>query len=144
MLDREARELGASPTDAARGDVPREVVGQPQPAARREAGEPVAADVLIHTQDIRRAAGHAARHPAGTAPARRRHLSVLDDRLPCEEAHRGPAAARRPTSTGRTDRRGPEVVGPAEALIMAMGGRPAALTDLSGDGVATLESRVGA
>ena len=37
---------------------------------------------------------------------------------------------------------GPEVRGPALSLLMAMTGRPAALDDLSGDGVATLASRM--
>jgi len=37
---------------------------------------------------------------------------------------------------------GPEVTGPALSLLMAMTGRAAALDDLSGDGVATLRSRM--
>ena len=37
---------------------------------------------------------------------------------------------------------GPEVAGPSEALAMAMAGRPAALADLDGDGVALLRSRL--
>jgi hypothetical protein len=36
---------------------------------------------------------------------------------------------------------GPEVRGPAEALVMAMAGRRVALTDLTGDGLATFTSR---
>ncbi len=36
---------------------------------------------------------------------------------------------------------GPEVVGPAEAIVMAMAGRLAALEDLTGDGKQILESR---
>jgi hypothetical protein len=34
------------------------------------------------------------------------------------------------------------VTGPALSLVLAMTGRPAALGDLSGDGVATLRSRM--
>jgi uncharacterized protein (TIGR03083 family) len=37
---------------------------------------------------------------------------------------------------------GPEVTGPALSLLMAMTGRPAALDDLSGEGVTTLRSRM--
>jgi uncharacterized protein (TIGR03083 family) len=37
---------------------------------------------------------------------------------------------------------GPEITGPALSLLMAMTGRAAALDDLSGDGVATLSSRM--
>jgi uncharacterized protein (TIGR03083 family) len=37
---------------------------------------------------------------------------------------------------------GPEVQGPGEAILLALAGRPVALDDLSGDGVATLRGRV--
>jgi uncharacterized protein (TIGR03083 family) len=37
---------------------------------------------------------------------------------------------------------GPEVSGPAEAILMAVAGRPAALADLSGDGLPVLAGRV--
>ena len=37
---------------------------------------------------------------------------------------------------------GPEVHGPAEALLMALSGRPVALAELAGDGVPTLTARV--
>jgi len=50
----------------------------------------------------------------------------------------------RATDVDWTHGDGPEVTGPAEALIMAMGGRRAALADLSGDGLATLAGRLGA
>ena len=40
--------------------------------------------------------------------------------------------------------RGPEVSGAAEALLLAVLGRPAALADLSGEGVSVLASRIGA
>lgn len=39
---------------------------------------------------------------------------------------------------------GPEVRGPAEALILAASGRPVALPELEGDGVAILRERIGA
>ena len=37
---------------------------------------------------------------------------------------------------------GPEVSGPVEALVMAVTGRPAALCDLTGDGVTHLADRI--
>ena len=37
---------------------------------------------------------------------------------------------------------GPEVTGPAEAILMAVAGRPSALADLSGDGLPVLAGRV--
>ena len=39
---------------------------------------------------------------------------------------------------------GPEIAGPSEALAIAMAGRPAALADLDGDGVALLRTRLSA
>ncbi len=38
---------------------------------------------------------------------------------------------------------GPEVTGPATALLLALAGRPLALADLDGPGLATLAERVG-
>ena len=37
---------------------------------------------------------------------------------------------------------GPEVYGPAEALVMCVGGRSAALDELDGPGVSTLAARL--
>lgn len=39
---------------------------------------------------------------------------------------------------------GPEVRGPGESILLALTGRPAGLSDLTGDGVAQLKGRVGA
>ena len=39
---------------------------------------------------------------------------------------------------------GPEVKGPGEAILLALGGRPSVLGELGGDGVATLRERVAA
>jgi hypothetical protein len=48
------------------------------------------------------------------------------------------AATDLPWTTGK----GPAVEGPGEALLMAMAGRPAALPELSGPGLATLAARI--
>jgi uncharacterized protein (TIGR03083 family) len=47
----------------------------------------------------------------------------------------------RATDTGWSAGSGPEVTGPHLSLILAMTGRPAALDDLAGEGLATLRSR---
>ena len=47
----------------------------------------------------------------------------------------------RATDTGWSTGSGPEVTGPHLSLILAMTGRPAALGDLAGEGLATLRSR---
>ena len=45
------------------------------------------------------------------------------------------------TDTDWVHGEGPEVSGPIVALVMAMTGRKAAIGDLSGEGVATLQAR---
>ena len=141
MLDREARRLGASPTDELEGAL--RVAAGNQNLAPGAKPVHVAVDVLVHTQDIRRPLGMPRSDPRGTATHRRPTTSA-----PSPSAYRRRGASpdwhcAPPTSTGRPDP-GPEVSGPAEALIMVMSGRAAALPDLSGDGVATLASRIGA
>jgi hypothetical protein len=39
---------------------------------------------------------------------------------------------------------GPEVQGPGEAILLALAGRPVALDELTGDGLASLRGRVAA
>lgn len=48
----------------------------------------------------------------------------------------------RATDAAWTHGDGPEVAGPMIALLLAMAGRPAAISDLTGDGLATLSSRM--
>ncbi len=102
------------------------------------------ADIVIHTQDIRRAIDVPREVPHD------RLLSVLET-----TAHPGALTSIvLPTKKRLADLRliandiewthgvGAEVRGTGEALLMAMSGRPAALDDLQGDGVATLRSRL--
>jgi len=98
-------------------------------------------DVFVHTQDIRRPLGRPATLPEP------RLRAVADDLLtnPGMGVKKRVAGLHlRATDIEWSHGAGPEVTGPAEALIMAMAARPAALDDLTGDGVATLRSRVGA
>jgi uncharacterized protein (TIGR03083 family) len=96
-------------------------------------------DTTIHQQDIRRALGL----------PRDAHPSVLTaaldfargaPTLPVKKNARGLrlVATDVDWSTGA----GPEVVGPGEALLMALAGRPQALNELDGAGLVTLSSRV--
>jgi Mycothiol maleylpyruvate isomerase N-terminal domain len=55
-----------------------------------------------------------------------------------------PKAAVRATDVDWSTGDGPEVSGPVLSPVLAMTGRPAALTDLTGDGAITLSSRMGA
>jgi uncharacterized protein (TIGR03083 family) len=96
-------------------------------------------DALIHQQDIRRALAHprdvprerlvaalsfAPRARALPAPANIRGLRMVATDLPWAHGT------------------GPEVHGPAEALLVALAGRPQALQDLHGPGLDALAGRV--
>jgi uncharacterized protein (TIGR03083 family) len=95
-------------------------------------------DVVVHTQDIRRALG-----PPGTIPEARlkvtldhmRGVGVLGNKK------RIAGLTLRATDMEWSSGSGPEVSGPGEAILMAMCGRKVALTDLTGPGVALLGAR---
>ncbi|WP_063064775.1 maleylpyruvate isomerase family mycothiol-dependent enzyme [Nocardia violaceofusca] len=96
------------------------------------------ADILVHQQDIRRPLGRPRTIPA--------------DRLVAVLRHPDPFAGPRRYTRGlrfvATDVEwsagtGPEVRGPGEALALAAVGRPAALEDLTGEGMETLRRRHG-
>jgi uncharacterized protein (TIGR03083 family) len=96
-------------------------------------------DSLIHHQDIRRALGTPREVPAErlaevlpfarTAPPIKASRRVRGLRLVATDLDWGSGT-------------GPAVEGPAEALLMAMAGRPHALDDLGGPGKATLAGRL--
>jgi uncharacterized protein (TIGR03083 family) len=95
------------------------------------------ADVVVHHQDIRRPLDR----PRSIPPPRL--LEVLN--------HPDPFATPRSRTRGlrfeATDIEwihgdGPEVRGMAEAIVMAVAGRPVALDELTGDGVDLLRSRL--
>jgi uncharacterized protein (TIGR03083 family) len=95
-------------------------------------------DLVVHTQDIRRALG-----PPGTIPETRlrmtldymRRVAVLGNKK------RVAGLTLRATDIHWSFGSGPEVAGPGEALLMAMCGRKVALTDLTGPGLAVLRDR---
>jgi uncharacterized protein (TIGR03083 family) len=98
-------------------------------------------DLLVHGQDIRRPLGLRRDIPADRAEVSLTFLSgksprgfVTKDRL----AGLALSATDLPFSSGS----GAPVTGPAEALLLALTGRPDALADLSGDGVALLRARI--
>jgi uncharacterized protein (TIGR03083 family) len=96
-------------------------------------------EIFLHQQDVRRPAAQTRAYPAECLAA------ALD------------ASCKVATGTGSKKRvrglqlraadidwslgEGPEVIGPAEALILAVNGRASALADLAGDGVALLRER---
>ncbi|MGH3954265.1 MAG: maleylpyruvate isomerase family mycothiol-dependent enzyme [Mycobacterium sp.] len=98
----------------------------------------VLADLLIHQQDIRRPLNHPRQVPDGTL------RTVLDNPDPFIHSKRRLIGLRwTATDMEWTYGDGPEIRGPAEAIVMAVGGRPSALAELSGSGMEVLRSRLG-
>src|SRR5690242_9723611 len=96
-------------------------------------------DGTIHHQDIRRALNR----PRVVPPDRLARILPLVPSNPRLGAGRRIRGLRlRATDVEWTHGDGPDVTGLGEALLLAMTGRPAALADLDGPGVATLADRV--
>lgn len=98
------------------------------------------ADKLIHNQDIRRPLDLPRSIPTD-------HLVAALDALPSIGGFlksKGNAAGLRlvATDVDHSVGNGPEVRGPAEAVILAVSGRPVTLPELVGDGVDTLRARI--
>ncbi|BBZ42239.1 hypothetical protein MCNS_53020 [Mycobacterium conspicuum] len=96
-------------------------------------------DGTVHHQDIRRSLGRPRNVPADRL-TRILPLVPSNPRLGAGRRIRG--LRLRATDVDWVHGRGPEVIGPGEALLMAMTGRPAALADLAGPGLDTLAARL--
>jgi uncharacterized protein (TIGR03083 family) len=112
---------------------------RPQGLATTFGGRLALLDVTIHHQDIRRPLGMP-RH----IPAERLRL-VLDDcvrspELPGWRLARGVRLT--PTDLDWSHGSGPEVTGPAEAVLMAIAGRSSASGELAGPGQPVLAGRL--
>jgi uncharacterized protein (TIGR03083 family) len=97
-------------------------------------------ETIIHAEDIRRPLGIKHEYPAAAVTRladfyRRSNLVVGGKR-------RSAGLTLRATDADWSAGSGPEVAGPAIALVLAITGRAAALDDLKGDGVATLKGRM--
>lgn len=97
-------------------------------------------DGLIHHQDIRRALDRPREVPLERL-AEALPFSLKAPTLKGRRLTRGLQVAA--TDLDWTSGSGPAVRGTAEALLMAFAGRPSAAGELTGDGVATLRSRLG-
>jgi uncharacterized protein (TIGR03083 family) len=97
-------------------------------------------EVIVHPQDIRRPLGIPHQYPVeGSVRAVEFYLS---SNLLIGGKRRGAGLTLRATDTDWSTGSGPEVAGPAASLALGLSGRPAALADLSGDGVGTLQGRM--
>jgi len=96
-------------------------------------------ETIVHGEDVFRALGGYRGHPAANVSAVADFYSGSNLLIGAKKRIDG--ITLRATDTGWTHGSGPEVTGPAIALVMAMCGRKAALDDLSGPGVEVLRSR---
>jgi uncharacterized protein (TIGR03083 family) len=138
MLEREARKLGDSPPDQLARSLRENAGSRSLPPGVKATN--VAIDVFVHTQDIRRPLAKPCEYPEERLRAVADAESAMNIGFPAKKRIAG--LKLRATDVDWTHGDGPEVTGPAEALIMAMGGRGAALADLSGNGLATLTARL--
>jgi uncharacterized protein (TIGR03083 family) len=96
-------------------------------------------ETIIHGEDIRRALG--IRHDYSTESVTQVADFYKSSNLIIGAKRRIDGVRLVATDTEWSHGSGPEVSGPIVALLLAMTGRKAALGDLSGDGVATLQQR---
>jgi len=101
--------------------------------------EAMLGEAVIHSEDIRRPLGIKREYPVESVT---RVAEFFKGSNLLIGAKRRIAGLRlRATDTDWSTGAGPEVSGPVLSLVLAMTGRPAALADLTGEGVATLRSR---
>jgi len=99
------------------------------------------ADTLVHNQDMRRPLGLTADLDPDDLRRSLDHYLAANRFTGGKKRTRGLRLVA--TDLDWSQGSGPEVRGPAEALLLAGVGRAAALADLTGDGLATLTQRVG-
>jgi uncharacterized protein (TIGR03083 family) len=96
-------------------------------------------EAVVHSEDIRRPLGIAHDYPTDAL------VRVADfykgSNLVMGSKKRIAGLTLRATDADWSTGEGPEVAGPMMSLLMVMSGRKAQIADLTGDGVATLQSR---
>jgi uncharacterized protein (TIGR03083 family) len=117
--------------------------GRPRAAARFVAIRELFTDHLVHHQDIRRPLGLARVIPTDRLHAALTALPRLSGRVGSRRRVAGLRVVATDVDFARGTR-GPTLRGPAEALIMALTGRAAALAELSGDAVPMLARELSA
>ncbi len=112
---------------------------RPQGLATIFGGRLALLDVTIHRQDIRRPLGVPREIPA------ERLRCVLGDSVRSPELpgwHLSRGVRLRPTDLDWSHGSGPEITGPAEAVLMAVAGRQGAVEELAGPGQPILANRL--
>jgi uncharacterized protein (TIGR03083 family) len=96
-------------------------------------------ETIVHGEDVFRALGPYREHPVDHVTAVADFYSTSN--LLIGAKRRIDGVTLQATDTDWTHGTGPNITGPAIALLLAMTGRKAALDDLTGDGVEVLRSR---
>ncbi|MEO7587357.1 MAG: maleylpyruvate isomerase family mycothiol-dependent enzyme [Arachnia sp.] len=112
---------------------------KPQGLATLFGGRLALLDVTIHHQDIRRPLGKPRQIPSERLRCVL-HDAVLSPEIPGRRLTRGLRLA--PTDLDWSHGSGPEVTGPAEALLMAVTGRASTVRELGGPGLPVLAARL--
>src|SRR5262249_40918318 len=97
-------------------------------------------ETMVHAEDIRRPLGIT--HDYSVDGATRLVDFYTRSNLLSGAKKRGAGLTLRTTDSDWSKGSGPEVAGPAMAIVLAMTGRAVALDELDGDGVATLRARM--
>jgi len=137
FADRAARRLGTLPTaELVRRLRARTTTTNHPPA-------PVVAmlgEIVVHGADIRRPLGLEHRPPQAALAAVADNFKGTNVLIGSKRRIEG--LGLRATDGEWTCGSGPEVAGPLHSLVLAMAGRSGAVSDLTGDGVATLRARI--
>jgi uncharacterized protein (TIGR03083 family) len=136
-LSKQARELGELPQAELVGSLRARADFRFVPPGAKPTN--LMADTVIHSQDIKRPLGMPCTVESSTLLCAASFLAV--NNFNCKSATRAQGFRLVATDTDWTHGQGSDVRGPLEAIIMAICGRSAALTDLEGDGLEVLASR---
>jgi len=120
-------------------------ISSPAPASVRKSRINLA-ELVIHQQDVRRPLGIERDYPDAAMRASLDLCTSVHGNILVLDGRRRPGRGLglHANDLDWSKGRGPEVVGSAEALLMAIAGRRIALDGLSGPGVATLAARLNA
>jgi uncharacterized protein (TIGR03083 family) len=129
-------ELGATPADTLSGFKAQldRTTAPPGPL------DAMVGEVVIHGQDIRRPLGIERVIPVDHLTAALDAMPRIGGFLKSKRVAKGLRLVA--TDVDHTVGDGPEVRGPAEAIVLALSGRPVGLPELQGAGVATLRDRI--
>jgi uncharacterized protein (TIGR03083 family) len=138
MIDHVARDRGTAPP----GDLIKRLQARTTTTNRPPA--PVVTmlgEIVVHSEDIRQPLGITADVPGEAITACLTMYSGAG--FPLGSKKRVAGLKLTATDLGWSHGTGPEVSGPGRSLLLAMAGRPAGLTELTGDGLDQLRSRMG-